>query len=287
VKGETTPPGGRGRSRLGELVRRHDRDRYQTALFAPAARREALFALYAFNYEIARVREIVTQPMLGQIRLQWWREVIDAAYAGGPVRQHEVAQPLTAAIREYGLAREPFDRMIDARERDLADAAPADMAALEGYAGATSAGLVRLTLAVLGAGEPEAHAAAGEVGIAYGLAGLLRAMPFHAAAGRRYIPDDVVARGGLDPADYAAQRPTPALRAATAEIAEAARGHLATARRRAAPRTARPALLPAVIADRFLARLARAGHDPLAPELRPPDPLQAWRLAAAMLTGRW
>ena len=68
-----------GLSPLGELVRRHDRDRYQTALFAPADRREALFALYAFNYEIARVRESVTQPMLGQIRLQWWREVIDAA----------------------------------------------------------------------------------------------------------------------------------------------------------------------------------------------------------------
>ena len=66
------------------MVRRHDRDRYQTALFAPADRREALFALYAFNYEIARVRETVTQPMLGQIRLQWWREVVEAAYAGAP-----------------------------------------------------------------------------------------------------------------------------------------------------------------------------------------------------------
>jgi phytoene synthase len=60
-------------SAVAELVRRHDRDRYMTALFAPAARREALFALYAFNYEIARVREAVTQPTLGQIRLQWWR----------------------------------------------------------------------------------------------------------------------------------------------------------------------------------------------------------------------
>src|SRR5690348_18403283 len=108
-------------SSLAALVRDSDRDRYQTALFAPAGRREALLALYAFNYEIARVRETVTTPMLGQIRLQWWREVLDAAYAGAPPRQHPVVLPLSAAIRAFGLARRPFDRLIDTRERDLAD----------------------------------------------------------------------------------------------------------------------------------------------------------------------
>src|ERR671936_425398 len=75
-------------SPVAALVRRHDRDRFQTALFAPAARREALFALYAFNYEIARVRERVREPILGRIRLEWWRETIAAAYEGGPVRRH-------------------------------------------------------------------------------------------------------------------------------------------------------------------------------------------------------
>ena len=79
-------------------------------LFAPAARREALFALYAFNYEIARVRETVTQPMLGQIRLQWWRENIAAAFGDGPVRHHPVMEPLAATIREFGLIRDYFDR---------------------------------------------------------------------------------------------------------------------------------------------------------------------------------
>src|SRR5438067_12532545 len=85
-------------SPVAALVRRHDRDRFQTVLFAPAARREALFALYAFNSEIARVRESVTEPMLGQIRLQWWRENIAAAYDGGAVRRHVVAEPLAVAI---------------------------------------------------------------------------------------------------------------------------------------------------------------------------------------------
>src|ERR1700746_3374910 len=103
-------------SAVAALVRRHDRDRYQTALFAPPARREALFALYAFNYEMARVRESVTQPMLGQIRLQWWRENIAAAFEGGSVRAHPVVEALTAAIRKFALARAHFDRLIDARE---------------------------------------------------------------------------------------------------------------------------------------------------------------------------
>jgi NADH dehydrogenase [ubiquinone] 1 alpha subcomplex assembly factor 6 len=286
VKGETTDLHASAGASLAALVRGHDRDRYQTALFAPAGRREALFVLYAFNYEIARVRESITQPMLGQIRLQWWREVIDAADAGGPARQHEVALPLTAAIREYGLPRAAFDRMIDARETDLADAPPADLAALENYAEATSAGLVQLALGVLGVGDRGAHAAGRHVGIAYALAGLLRAIPLHAQAGRRYVPNDIATRVELDLADYAALRATPALRAAIAEITAAARAHLAAARNIAVPRAARPALLPAIIAERFLGRLKRAGDNPFAAELPAPDPLQIWRLAAAMLTGR-
>ncbi|HTV89591.1 MAG TPA: squalene/phytoene synthase family protein, partial [Stellaceae bacterium] len=176
--------------------------------------------------------------------------------------------------------------MLDARERDLADPSPADIAALEDYADATSGSLVRLALAVLGATDPWACQAAREVGVGYALAGLMRAMPYHAAAGRRYIPDDVCAAVGLDPADYAASRPTAALHAATAAIAAAARAHLAAARRRATPRTARPALLPAIVAERFLLRLARVDHNPFAAELRVPDAMQSWRLAAAMLTGR-
>src|SRR5271168_2913521 len=117
-------------SPVAALVRRHDRDRYQTVLFAPAARREALFALYAFNYEIARVRESVREPMLGQIRLQWWREAVDAAYDGSVPRHHEVAVAVTATIRSCSLSRAHFDRLIDTRERDLDDTPPATLAAL-------------------------------------------------------------------------------------------------------------------------------------------------------------
>jgi phytoene synthase len=333
VKGETTLPdrgaGGRGISAVGALVRQHDRDRYQTALFAPAARRESLFALYAFNYEVARVRESVTTPMLGQIRLQWWREVIDAAYAGAPARRHVVAAPLTAMIRDLSPSRALFDRLIDAREQDLADEPPATMALLEDYVQATSATLSSLALQILGdlssddphpnppplaggeaivasrrpnpppqAGEgrvrvgPECEglsAVAHHVGVAYALAGLLRALPFHARAGRCYIPQDLAVRVGLDRQDYARLRPDPGLRQAVAALADCAAEHLrlARAQRAPVPRAALPALLPAIVAERALARLRRAAWNPFDPSVAMPDPLLTWRLAMAMLRRRF
>lgn len=276
-------------SSLMALVRRHDRDRFQTALFAPARQREALFALYAFNYEIARVPEIVGEPMLGQIRLQWWREVIAGAFAGEPPRRHVVTVPLADAIREFGLSREYLDRLVDTRERDLDPAPPRGFAALEEYAEGTSAALVLLALEILGERQPAARDAGRAVGVGYALAGLLRAMPFHAAAGRCYIPADLAERSGLEIRDYEARRPTAALRGAIGEIAVVARQRLRSARllRRAIPRAAVAAVLPAVIADRFLARLERAGYDPFDRRLAIPDTLQSWRLAAAALFRRY
>ncbi len=279
---------GEGLSPAAALVRRYDRDRFQTALFAPQAHREALFALYAFNFEIARVRESVREPMLGQIRLQWWSEAIDSAYGGGPVRRHEIVEAITTVIRERRLGRAQFDRLIDARERDLDDEPPATLAALEDYAEGSSAPLIYLALEVLEAARPTALEAARHVGIAYALSGLVRAMPMHAPAGRSFIPAALSAETGLDPRDYAALRPTPALRQAVETIAVAARGHLAAARelRRDVPTAALPALLPARIAHNALRRLERAGFDPFAGAALT-DPLQSWRLTWAALRKRF
>jgi phytoene synthase len=270
------------------IVREHDRDRYQTALFAPQAEREALFALYAFNYEIARVRESVREPMLGRIRLQWWREAVDAAYREGAPRRHEVVVPLTDAIRAYGLSRDHFTRLIDARERDLDEAPPPTLAALEDYAEASSAPLVALALEALGAATPPALAAAVPVGIAYALTGLIRAMPAQVRAGRLTIPDDIAAATGLAASDCAALRTTPALRTAVERIARTASGRLKAARamRPGLPRRALPALLPARVAGLALKRLERAGFDPFS-GAGESDPLQSWRLAFAAMTGRF
>ncbi len=166
---------------------------------------------------------------------------------------------------------------------------PASLEALEDYAEGTSARLVYLALEILGVPDPAASEAGFHVGIAYALAGLLRSMPYMARTGRQFIPADIAARTGLDEADYQALRATPALRSASAELADAASRHLASARARRATvsRSALPALLPATIAQRSLARLQRADYDPFDPALTTPDPLQSWRLAAATLFNRF
>lgn len=269
------------------LVQRHDRDRFLTALFAPVERREDLLALYAFNYEVAKTREVVSEPALGLIRLQWWRDSLDTIYAGGAVRRHEVVEPLAAAIRRHHLRRALFDRLLEARALDLAEP-PASLASLEDYAEGSSSSLVLLALEVLGAGGAAAEEAGRAIGIAYALTGLLRAVPFHARAKRLYLPQDLVAGAGLRPQrDLFELRPTPALARAVEPVAAAAQRHLAAARalRRLVPRTALPALLPGVLARADLARLKRAGYDPLDPRLAAQDPRRGWRLAFAALSG--
>lgn len=269
---------------LPQLLQRHDRDRFLASLYAPARHRPALWALLGFSYEIARVREIVTQPIMGQIRLQWWRDAIDEIYTGKPARRHEVAEPLAEAIRRHGLARAPLDAMIDARERDLlAEHPPATLADLESFLADTSSALLQAEIAVLAGvdGGPAAR----RIGIAWGLTGLIRALPFHAAAGRSYIPDDIAGAAGLAERDA----PSPSLAAAVQRLGAAARGHLSAARdlRRELPARALPALLIARLARRYLDLLDLAGGDPYAPALQRPDPLAAWRLGWGRLIGRY
>jgi NADH dehydrogenase [ubiquinone] 1 alpha subcomplex assembly factor 6 len=277
-------------SPLGRLVRRHDRDRFLTVLFAPAGAREALLALYAFNYEVAKTPEVVSEPMLGRIRLQWWRDSLEAAYAGAALRRHEVVEPLGRAIRERTLSRTHFEALLAAREGDLAAEGPASLEALDAYAEASSARLMLLALEVLGEGGAAAQAAAREIGIAYALSGLLRAVPFHARARRLYLPRDLVEAAGLDLSRGLFElRSSPALGRVVGEVAARAGAHLAAARalRPQVPRAALPALLPAVLASADLARLARAGYDPFAPGLARPDSWRSWRLTLAALRGRY
>jgi phytoene/squalene synthetase len=148
-------------------VRKHDPDRYFSALFAPQALRPHLFALYAFNGALAEVAASVREPMLGAIRLQWWREALDKP------TPHDVVRAVTTAIAEQGLPRALFDAMIDARARDLDPAPFADRAERDAYLDATSANVMRLASRILGGGD-RFDKLAYEAGLAYGLTGLLR-----------------------------------------------------------------------------------------------------------------
>ena len=256
-------------SPVGALARAVDYDRYLSALFAPAGRREALFALIAFNHEIARIPEAVSEPMLGRIRLQWWREVLDAAYAGEPTRRHEVAVPLAEASRVWSLDRAPFEQLLDARESDLEPDGPPDLASLERYATATGGALTALMLQASGTVAEPALETAQQVGTAWALIGTLRAAPHAAAQGRVVLPADLLARAGLTTEDVRAGGAFDRFAAVAEPVAHRAAELLATARqsRRAVPRKGRGVLLIGRLADLYLARLRRAGWDPRDPSL--------------------
>src|SRR3954464_4673812 len=93
---------------LDEIVRRADPDRWLSSRFiaAPAARADVV-AIYAYDHELARAPRVASNPLLGEIRLTWWREVLDEAFGGGHVRHHPPAQARAAAIAGRGLPREP------------------------------------------------------------------------------------------------------------------------------------------------------------------------------------
>lgn len=245
-------------------VRRLDRDRFVTALFAPAERREALFGLYAFNLEVARVRELVTEPLLGRIRLQWWRDTLAALFEQTAVA-HPVAEALAAAMKRFPLSQAPFDRLIDAREADLEDRPPADLPALEAYAEGTSSTLNTLALDILEVGGEAALGAARHIGIAWALTGLLRAVPYHAAAGRLYLPSLMLASHGVAQEDVLAGRTSPGLVRLGEALVQRGREHLTRARayRSDIPRSALPALLTAPLAEAYLDSFAKAGGDPM------------------------
>jgi NADH dehydrogenase [ubiquinone] 1 alpha subcomplex assembly factor 6 len=271
-----------------DQVRRFDHDRFLCALFMPVSVRDATLALYAFNAEIARIREQITEPMMGQIRLQWWREVIEHAHQGD-LRQHPVALALGRAIRSHALPLQPFETLLVARERDLENEPPATLAELETYAQDTSATLIELALRLLQQKDQASRRAGRHVGVAWALTGLLRAMPFHASRRQIFLPRNLTDAAGLDIEALVAGRPGEPLRWVAGELVGVARRHLAAARalRPEVPRAAVPALLPAVLADRYLDRLERSDFSLFDGTMQRPAGDRAVRLLWAALRGRY
>jgi phytoene synthase len=243
-----------------QLVRETDKDRFLATLFAPANRRGSLFALYAFNSEVARVRDAIDNAMAGEIRLQWWRDALERPGAA-EARANPVAAAMLDTVVRYRLPLPAISDLIDARTFDLYDDPMPTLAALEAYVEKTSSALIALASRILDPAR-ENPAASRAAGIAYAIAGLLRVFPFHAARGQLYLPLDIMQRHGVEPADIFAGRATPALAAALAEMRRIAHDHFAAYRASGpvAP-TVAPAFLPAELAPLYLQRLAK-GRDP-------------------------
>ena len=249
-------------------VKRYDRDRWFCALFAPPDRREDLLAIYAFNAELAAVQDKISEPMLGEIRLQWWREAIEGLY-GGTFRRHDVVTALQPAIERYDLDRNLLDALVDARGADLEATQPKTLEALETYARRTASPVVELALGVLGVRGEVAHEAAEATGTAQAMTGLLRATPHFLAAGRVLLPSETMAAYGLTERELRSGRNSPALAATVGAVAALAREHTKRARAlsQALPSAAVPALLPVSLANSDLARMRRLGYDVFDPRV--------------------
>ncbi|MGU3493787.1 phytoene/squalene synthase family protein [Xanthobacteraceae bacterium A53D] len=228
-----------------DLVRAQDRDRFLSALFAPPKVRNDLMALYAYNVEIARVREVVREALPGEVRLQWWRELIEG-HGRGEVSGHPVASALLDVIGRHNLPRGALLNMIEARIFDLYDDPMPSLNDLEGYAGETASALLQLSAQILaGAPQPALANACGHGGVALALTGLMRALPVHAARGQCFLPLDVLVRHGASRDDIVSRRATPGVLAALGELREHAGRHQAAAQ--AALGDMPPALAPAFL----------------------------------------
>lgn len=248
---------------IRDRVRGGDQDRYWAALLAPEPLRGRLLALYAFNLEIAHIPEQVSEAQLGAIRLEWWREALHLALTEGG-SDHPVLKPLAAAVASHALAPTLLEGMIDARSFDLAREPMPDFGALRDFLSATAGAVFRLGAQMAGApgGAPEAseHAA-----VAYGLTGLMRALPYHAAKGQIFIPGDLLAKHGLHPQTLMHGEDNQDLRAALRELRHIASEALSAARRELGklPREALVPFLPLTLVSSYLNALGAPDHHPL------------------------
>jgi phytoene synthase len=233
---------GRMNEMTAALVRRHDPDRFLTALFAPSTKRDVLLTLYAFNHELARAREVVSDPPLAFIRLQWWREVLDGAH-----RRHHLAEALRAAIDTGGLDRGDLLSLIDAREAEV-EPSFKTIHDWRGHLFAGAGGVAVAAARVLGAPDPERLRS---LGAGYGVAGLLRSISVHSRQGRCLLPVDILTRYGLAPEGIIAE---PLALASRPMIQCLAHEGLMLLRPIHLPRPAIAAALPAVFARRDLSR---------------------------------
>ncbi|MBO0905630.1 phytoene/squalene synthase family protein [Jiella sonneratiae] len=281
------------------IVETGDPDRALSLAFAPPAARADLAALYAFNVEVARVRDQVSQPLPGEIRLQWWRDAIAATapgtagepspntgtgtgtetggpgeVPGGGAAGHPVASRLIEAIARHRLPGAAFDRMLEARIFDLYDDPMPTRQDFEAYAGETASTLIVLAATIVSRDAADAIAdAAGHAGVAQTAAGVLRLLPIHRARRQAYVPADILAAAGCTAEQLIAGEEAPSLRAVGAMLAFG-REHAGVARRHleALPKDLRSVFLPALLATPYFDRIERAGASVLhtAPDLSAP-----------------
>jgi phytoene synthase len=251
-----------------ELVRTHDFARYASTLFVPSTQRRALLAIYAFNVEISRVREQVSQPLPGEMRLQWWTDMLAGAGHGG-VEGNPVAAELMLAIRSFRLPVERLSRLVDEHQFDLYNDPMPTMAALEGYINETSSALLSLAAGIAGRQSDAIEHLARHAGLAQGIAQVITALPLDASRRQLFVPLQVLESHGSGMEEVFSGKETSKLRAVLDQLIDEAREHLKTAFALLAdvPPEVRPVFLPLALVRRDLQRMSRADSAPFVPHV--------------------
>jgi 15-cis-phytoene synthase len=247
-----------------ELVRTHDFARYASTLLVPAAERRALLALYAFNVEISRVRVQVSQPLPGEIRLQWWTDML-AGQGHGGIEGNPVAAELLRTVERGRLPVDRLTRLITEHQFDLYNDPMPTMPALEGYLNDTASALFSMAAMVVAMPSEAIEHLARHAGLAQGMAQVMASLPFDASRRQLYVPLQVLADHGCGIEDVFAGRQTPKLRAALDQFLDVAGRHVKTAFALLAtvPPPVRTVFLPLALVRRDLEWMF--GHDPFVP----------------------
>jgi phytoene synthase len=257
-------------------LRDSDRDRYLATLLMPANVRPHVAALYEFDAEIARIRDLVKEPLAGEIRLQWWRDVLSSPPVR-PAAGNPVAEALLDTIDRFGLPRDSFQRYLDARIGDLYDDLFPDRTAFEAYAGETSSTVLQLSALVIApSAAPKVVEAAGHGGVAVTIADTLRSMPRDIRRGKVRVPADILSACGLDRDSLLTDADARKLGALQMALVAYGSEHLEKARAVAAARQGFvfPAFLPLALAAQTLEAYRKA---PVADPRRERREIAQWR----------
>lgn len=265
-------------------LKESDVDRYLAVLLSPEPKRRSLAALYAYNAELARIRDMVREPLPGEVRLQYWRDLLHGK-GHGSSQANPLAAELLFCIGQHHLPVEPLVAMSEARIFDLYDDPMDDQASFEGYAGETAAALIQLASLVLDAQSAAQSAnTAGHAGVAQAIAGVLLLLPQHRARGQIYFPSEILAATGLDRESFISAHDDGRLAGAVSALAGLGLDHLARAAAGGPiAETLMPAYLPASLARPVLEAAAKDGRRAIRGELRAPQ----WRRQIRMALSLW
>lgn len=270
-----------------ETVARLDRDRALVLKLAPEAAQDDLAILFAFNLEVARVREAVSEAGLGEIRLQWWRDALEEIAAGKP-RRHPIVQGMDRVLKQHGLPRPLLDALIDARARDLDRRPFVTEAERDAYLDASNGGLLVLAGHILGAQDSASEQALRGIGLAHGLTGMMRAMPALLQMRRAVLTREAMDAAALTEEEVLSLRGNPGMQRAVRASVERAETALRAARKnaRAAHPHAKPLFALAAVARHAANRLRRVAYDPFNPAMAPQEHLPVG-LSLRILLNRW